>query len=187
MGSLVLITGGARSGKSGFAEKTVKKVEKDGGNAVYIATAIAFDEGMKDRIKHHRAQRPASWKTIERYKNYDEMVNDPDFKASSVILFDCLTVMITNNMLDYDVDYDHCTMDEVAEVEARVKKEVEALLRVCQDKHLFIVTNEVGMGLVPSYKLGNYFRDISGRMNQYVASLADEVYFTVSGIPMKIK
>lgn len=187
MGSLVLITGGARSGKSGFAEKTVKKVEKVEGNTVYIATAIAFDDGMKDRIKHHRAQRPTSWKTIERYKDYKEMANDKDFKEAKVILFDCLTVMITNNMLDYNVDYDHCTMDEVAAVEAKVKKEVEALLEVCRDKYLFMVTNEVGMGLVPSYKLGNYFRDISGRMNQYVAERAEEVYFTVSGIPIKIK
>ncbi|MEF9919014.1 MAG: bifunctional adenosylcobinamide kinase/adenosylcobinamide-phosphate guanylyltransferase [Eubacterium sp.] len=186
MGSLVFVTGGARSGKSSFAEKAVKEVGV-GKKIVYIATAIAFDDGMKDRIRRHRQQRPSEWKTIERYKDYKMMKTDPDFQEADVILFDCLTVMITNNMLDVDIDYDHCTMDEVAKIEDAIKLEVETLLDVCAEKNLCIVSNELGMGLVPAYKLGNYFRDIAGRMNQLVASRADEVYFTVSGIPMKIK
>lgn len=184
MGSLVFVTGGARSGKSSFAEKAVKEV---GGRVAYIATAIAFDDGMKDRIRRHQEQRPSEWATIERYKDYEVMAKDPAFQEADVILFDCLTVMITNNMLDYDVDYDHCGMDTIAEVEDKIREQVKTLLEVCRGKHLFMVSNEVGLGLVPSYKLGSYFRDISGRMNQYVACRADEVYFTVSGIPMKLK
>lgn len=184
MGQLTLVTGGARSGKSTFAEKSVKE---SGKNIVYIATAIAFDEGMKDRIRRHREQRPAEWATIERYKDFDLLPEDPDFQKADTILFDCMTVMITNNMLELEEDYDHCSMERVTEVEAAIKVEVQKLLEACRDKNLYVVSNELGMGLVPSYKLGNYFRDIAGRMNQMVAAAADEVYLTVSGIPLKIK
>ncbi|MDK2962207.1 MAG: adenosylcobinamide kinase / adenosylcobinamide-phosphate guanylyltransferase, partial [Eubacteriaceae bacterium] len=79
------------------------------------------------------------------------------------------------------------SMETVGQIEALIKKEVESLLDVCQDKTLVLVSNEVGMGLVPAYKLGSYFRDIAGRMNQLTAARADEVYLCVSGIPVKIK
>ncbi|HEY5557862.1 bifunctional adenosylcobinamide kinase/adenosylcobinamide-phosphate guanylyltransferase [Acetobacterium sp.] len=184
MGYLIFVTGGARSGKSTFAEKLAKEELT---SVVYIATAIPFDDGMKDRIARHQEQRPALWETIEQYKNFETMKEDPAFKKAEIVLFDCLTVMATNNMLDFPIDYDTCSMDKVAEVEAAIKKEVETLLDVCKDKMLILVSNEVGMGLVPAYKLGSYFRDIAGRMNQLVASRADEAYFTVSGIPMKLK
>ncbi|MBC3886851.1 bifunctional adenosylcobinamide kinase/adenosylcobinamide-phosphate guanylyltransferase [Acetobacterium paludosum] len=182
--SLIFITGGARSGKSSYAEHLAKELSKP---VVYIATAIAFDDGMKDRIAKHQAQRPENWGTIEQYNNFETLKDNPAFQKTDVVLFDCLTVMATNNMLDFQVDYDTCTMDTVSEVEASIKCEVERLLDVCKDKTLIMVSNEVGLGLVPSYKLGSYFRDIAGRMNQLVASRADEVYFTVSGIPMKLK
>ncbi|MBC3795938.1 bifunctional adenosylcobinamide kinase/adenosylcobinamide-phosphate guanylyltransferase [Acetobacterium tundrae] len=182
--SLIFITGGARSGKSSYAEHLAKELSKP---VVYIATAIAFDDGMKDRIAKHQAQRSENWGTIEQYNNFETLKDNPTFQKTDVVLFDCLTVMTTNNMLDFQVDYDTCTMDTVSEVEASIKCEVERLLDVCKDKTLIMVSNEVGLGLVPSYKLGSYFRDIAGRMNQLVASRADEVYFTVSGIPMKLK
>jgi adenosylcobinamide kinase/adenosylcobinamide-phosphate guanylyltransferase len=181
---LVFITGGARSGKSSYAEHLAKQLSRP---VVYIATAIAFDDGMKDRIAKHQAQRPDHWETIEQYKNFENLKDNLVFQNSDVVLFDCLTVMTTNNMLDFQVDYDTCTMETVSEIEAAIKTEVEKLLDACEDKTLILVSNEVGLGLVPSYKLGSYFRDIAGRMNQLVASRADEVYFTVSGIPMKLK
>lgn len=184
MGHLVFVTGGARSGKSTYAENLAKQSSK---SVVYIATAIAFDDGMKDRIARHKKQRSALWGTIEQYKKFETMKEDPAFIKAEIVLFDCLTVMTTNNMLDFPVDYDTCSMEKVAEVEESIKKEVENLLDVCNDKMLIIVSNEVGMGLVPAYKLGSYFRDIAGRMNQLVASRADEAYFTVSGIPLKLK
>ena len=184
MGYLIFVTGGARSGKSTFAEKLAKEELT---SVVYIATAIPFDDGMKDRIARHQEQRSDLWGTIEQYKNFETMKEDPAFKKAEIVLFDCLTVMATNNMLDFPVDYDTCSMEKVAEVEEAIKKEVETLLGVCKDKMLILVSNEVGMGLVPAYKLGSYFRDIAGRMNQLVASRADEAYFTVSGIPMKLK
>ncbi|HEY5537191.1 MAG TPA: bifunctional adenosylcobinamide kinase/adenosylcobinamide-phosphate guanylyltransferase [Acetobacterium sp.] len=184
MGYLIFVTGGARSGKSTFAEKLAKEELT---SVVYIATAIPFDDGMKDRIARHQEQRSDLWETIEKYKNFETMKEDPAFKKAEIVLFDCLTVMATNNMLDFPIDYDTCSMEKVAEVEEAIKKEVETLLGVCKDKMLILVSNEVGMGLVPAYKLGSYFRDIAGRMNQLVASRADEAYFTVSGIPMKLK
>jgi len=184
MGYLIFITGGARSGKSTYAEKLARQTSKP---VVYIATAIAFDDGMKDRIARHKEQRPENWETIEQYKSFESMKEEPAFKNAEVVLFDCLTVMTTNNMLDFPVNYDTCSMDQVAEIEEAIKIEVETLLAVCKDKTLIVVSNEVGLGLVPAYKLGSYFRDIAGRMNQLVASCADEAYFTVSGIPMKLK
>ncbi len=184
MGQLIFVTGGARSGKSTYAENRARQISKP---VAYIATAIAFDDGMKDRIAKHQAQRPAHWGTIEQYNNFQTLADNPIFQASEVVLFDCLTVMTTNNMLDFQVDYDTCSMETIAQIEASVKLEVEKLLAVCKDKTLIVVSNEVGLGLVPAYKLGSYFRDIAGRMNQLVASCADEAYLLVSGIPVKLK
>ncbi|NLN97640.1 MAG: bifunctional adenosylcobinamide kinase/adenosylcobinamide-phosphate guanylyltransferase [Eubacteriaceae bacterium] len=181
---IILITGGARSGKSTYAEKIVAESPEP---VVYIATAIPFDEGMKDRIKKHREQRPSHWQTIERYKDFEKLRDDPHFSKAETVLLDCLTVMITNNMIDEPVDYDLCHIDEVNRIETKIKKQVTTLLDMCKNKKLVVVTNEVGMGLVPAYRLGNYFRDISGRMNALVAQKADEVYLVVCGIPQKIK
>lgn len=184
MGDLIFVTGGARSGKSTFAEKTAKKA---GRHTVYLATGIPFDEGMKARIARHQAERPADWSTIERYKNFGELIKNSDFMKSEVVILDCLTVMITNLMMDQDLDYDTCSTVEVDKVEVVIRNEIAELLAVCREKRLIMVTNELGMGLVPSYKLGSYFRDIAGRMNQYVAAEANEVYMTICGIPQKIK
>jgi len=184
MGHLIFVTGGARSGKSSYAENIAREAGKP---VAYIATAIAFDDGMKDRIAKHQAQRPEQWGTIEQYKDFQTMTDNPIFEQAEIVLFDCLTVMTTNNMLDFPVDYDTCEMDKVAEIETAIKIEVEKLLDVCQDKTLIVVSNEVGLGLVPAYKLGSYFRDIAGRMNQLVAGRADEAYLLVAGLPLKLK
>lgn len=184
MRKLIVITGGARSGKSTFAEKIAGDLNK---KVLYLASAIPFDEGMKDRIKKHQDQRPKEWKTIEAYHDFEGLAEDEDFKEAEVVLFDCLTVMVTNNMLDREIDYDTCSMAQLAKIEGDISLQVEDLLGVCQDKILIVVTNEVGMGIVPSYKLGSYFRDIAGRMNQLVAARANEVYLAVAGIPVKIK
>lgn len=184
MDRMIFITGGARSGKSTYAEERAKELGRE---TVYIATGIAFDEGMKARIAHHRAQRPDEWQTIERYREFEKLADEPAFQTAEVVLLDCMTVLITNLMLDEDLDYDNCTMDEVEAVEKHIHEQLQTMLRMMTGKTLILVANEVGLGLVPSYKLGSYFRDIAGRMNQYMAREADEVYFTVSGIPMHIK
>ncbi|QUH19995.1 bifunctional adenosylcobinamide kinase/adenosylcobinamide-phosphate guanylyltransferase [Alkaliphilus sp. B6464] len=186
MKPLILITGGARSGKSTLAEKKALELGK---NVVYIATAIAFDEGMKDRIKKHRLDRPKNWATVELYKGFSAIVEDESFKASDLILLDCMTLMVTNLMLESNLDFDNCSMEEVDRLEKDIFKEIDELLNIIMDnnKTAIIVTNEVGMGLVPSYRMGNIFRDIAGRVNQYIANKSKEVYFTVSGIEIKIK
>lgn len=182
---IILITGGARSGKSSLAETKAKEL---GEKVVYIATAIAFDEGMKDRISKHRASRPDTWTTIEKYRDFYTLENE-DFLESDLILLDCMTLMVSNVLLESEIDFDNCSMEEVDCIEKSIFKEVEELLEIVykHKKKLIIVTNEVGMGLVPSYRLGSIFRDIAGRVNQYLAKQADEVYLTVSGIPLKIK
>ncbi len=184
MKRFIFVTGGARSGKSTLAEKKTKEI---GSRIAYIATSIAFDDGMKDRIRKHREARPNKWRTIEKYKGFYDVDMNEKFHNIDTVLLDCMTLMVSNLLLESNIDFDNCSMDEVDKIEGEIFKEVEALLGIMKDKNLIIVTNEVGMGLVPSYKLGSIFRDIAGRVNQYLAERADEVYFTVSGIPMKIK
>jgi len=186
MAEIILITGGVRSGKSSLAETKAKEL---GCKVVYIATAIAFDEGMKDRISKHKSSRPSSWATIELYRNFSDLEKNQDFIESDLILLDCMTLMVSNILLDSNVDFDKCSMEEIEHIEKIVFKEIKELLEVVTryEKKLIIVTNEVGMGLVPSYRLGSIFRDIAGRVNQYLAKQANEVYFTVSGIPLQIK
>ena len=183
---VTLVVGGARSGKSTFAENKAKEY---GGNIAYIATSVITDAGMEDRVKKHRLQRPQEWKTIEKYNNFDELQNNIDFMNADTIMIDCITTLITNFMFDSGIDFDNCKMEEVNGLEAKIKEEVFCLIFLCKNlnKKLIIVSNEVGLGIVPAYYMGNYFRDISGRMNSTIALEADNVYFTVSGIPMKLK
>ncbi|MCH4072220.1 bifunctional adenosylcobinamide kinase/adenosylcobinamide-phosphate guanylyltransferase [Pseudoramibacter sp.] len=187
--SITLVTGGARSGKSRYAEKQVLISEAAGhGPVAYIATAIPFDDGMKDRIAKHQARRPKRWATVEQYKNFRTLLQHPAFAEAQTVLFDCLTVMITNQMMDLEKDWDHISMERAGEIEDQILKDTADLLHAMALKsESYIVTNEVGMGLVPAYRMGNLFRDIAGRVNQMVAAEADRVVFCVSGIPMTIK
>ena len=184
MGHLTLITGGARSGKSTFGEKLAMDA---GGKVAYIATAVAFDDGMKDRIKHHRERRPAEWTTIERYRDFDKLPEDPGFPDADTVLLDCLTVLITNQMMDTGMDFDTVPAETVWDIEADIARDIMTALDLMADKRVIIVANEVGLGLVPAYRMGSFFRDIAGRINQRVAERADDFYFCVSGVPMKVK
>jgi adenosylcobinamide kinase/adenosylcobinamide-phosphate guanylyltransferase len=184
--SVTLVIGGARSGKSSFAEKLCKDT---GENICYIATAKAIDSDMEDRIKKHQASRPKEWDTIEKYYNFNELSENILFSNADTFLLDCITIMITNIMFDRQTDYDNCSNEILDEVEQTIKNEISKLLYVMKSnsKNLIIVSNEVGMGLVPSYRLGSIFRDIAGRMNQYIAKEADEVYNVICGLPQKLK
>lgn len=186
MSGIILVTGGARSGKSAFAEK----LALESGLAVgYIATASASDTDMRARIARHRAQRPAEWPTFERYRDFAALESDARFDACGLFLLDCLTILATNHMMDSGLDFDTCAMAEVDELEASVSAEVDALLDMMErrEKRLIVVTNEVGMGLVPAYRMGNLFRDIAGRLNARVARRADEVWCMISGLPLRLK
>jgi len=185
MGRLILVTGGARSGKSTFAEETVAKF---GENILYIATSIPFDDEMKLRIKLHREQRPASWETIEAYRDIDTKISQK-VRGKSGVMLDCITIMVSNLMLEKAMDWEGITVNEIALIEVEIKAEINkliAFIEACEIPFV-IVTNELGMGVVPPTVLGRVVRDVAGRANQALAKAADEVHLCVSGIPVKIK
>lgn len=186
MGRIVLVTGGARSGKSNFAETLVKGLSEE---VTYIATAIPFDDEMKERIAKHQSDRPAYWKTLEAYSNLDGQIAAIE-SSSAVALLDCVTVMAANLMFEKRMDgYEGLSRADRAELEAYVTGAFEALVEEVFKSRLTLVcvTNEIGMGIVPDNAMTRLYRDIAGRVNQYLASKADEVHFVVSGIPMRIK
>ena len=185
MGRLILVTGGARSGKSSFAEEAVKSF---GDNVVYIATSIPFDDEMKHRVKKHKEQRPSFWETIEAYKDLNRHL-DGRLDSKSAVMLDCITVMATNLMFEKCPDFERISTDDAIGVEDYVNLQIQILIDTVKSSSVpfVIVTNEIGMGIVPEHKSSRVFRDIAGRANQMLAKAADDVYFCVSGIPMKIK
>jgi adenosylcobinamide kinase/adenosylcobinamide-phosphate guanylyltransferase len=184
--SVIFIVGGARSGKSTFAETKAKEYSE---KVLYIATAVITDKAMADRVKRHRAQRPGTWDTLEMYRNFETLVDKAEFTKAEVVLLDCITTLIGNFMVDSKLNFDTCSLEEVDKLENMITEEVFSLIRVCKanNKKLIIVSNETGMGLVPPYFMGNYFRDISGRLNNKIGTAADHMYLIFSGIPIKLK
>lgn len=185
-GKITLITGGARSGKSSYAEALAKSSNMP---VAYVATAIAFDEGMKDRIKKHRESRPKNWTTYEAYKDLYKIIGEMG-KDHGTILLDCVTLMVTNLMFEHEnLDWEHVAHKTLDEIEEGITKQFTSLLQEVREHGLWmiLVTNEVGMGIVPENRLSQIFRDIAGRINQLIAKEADQVILTVSGIPLNIK
>lgn len=182
---ITFITGGGRSGKSTFAEEIAFSYN----SKVYVATALAFDNEMKYRIKEHQKTRDDSWITIECYENIVDKLKVKVDKQE-VILLDCLTNLISNMMImNSSFDWDNLKDEDADKVEQNIKKEISSIIEYVNLKamDLIVVSNEVGMGLVPEYPLGRRFRDIAGRMNQYVASVSTEAYLVVSGLKIKLK
>ena len=184
MGKIIYITGGARSGKSLLAETMSLDNYK---TRTYLATAIAYDNEMIDRIEKHLIQRGKNWKTIEGYKNIPNLLEGKI--QTDVVLLDCLTNMVSNLLLENNVDWDMVTPSEVNKMEDEILLEIEGLLACIKSYKgdFIIVSNELGMGLVPPYPLGRYFRDISGRINQRIASESHEAYMVVSGLKVRLK
>lgn len=191
MGKLTLILGGARSGKSTFAEKRAR--ELGGDNVMYVATSETKDEEMFQRVEKHRTERPPAWETVEASRNVAQAIRQAR-SAATVILLDCMTFLVANHLMDAaapeEDPFDAPSTDPFdAEIEADVVAEVEALITYVQesDVELLVVSNEVGLGVVPPYELGRAYRDILGRANQILAQHADEVQILVAGLPMKVK
>ncbi len=162
-----LVLGGARSGKSLFAEQLASELT---GPVVYVATATPMDAEMAERIAHHRARRPPAWRTLE-------ATNDLAARLPTelgTVLVEDLTLLLSN----------HMEMD-TSTAESLTLTEVESLLAL--NANVVLVSNEVGMGLVPETALGRRFRDALGRVNQRAASLCSEVYFVVAGLPLRMK
>lgn len=178
MTQLILILGGARSGKSSYAERLAVEM---GQRVLYIATAEAGDEEMQARIKAHRLARPSTWRTLESPRQVGQALLKLDDRPD-VVLLDCLTLLVSNILLSME-------SAPQAVIEAEVQAELEVF--IAAQRHLnvpfIIVSNEVGLGLVPPYPLGRLYRDILGRANQHLAAAANRVLFMVAGLPMVVK
>ena len=195
--ALIFVTGGAKSGKSKFAEELILKLNNGKQENIYLATSLVFDEEMKEKVRLHKERRKNDWGTVETYKNFENSLNKyfPKTKneVKNNILVDCLTNLITNIIFEKEyIDWENFDkksyIQDLKKLDKIVENTVNELINVSKNfENAVIVSNELGMGLVPSYPLGRYFREIAGKMNQVMAKKADEVYFVVSGIPMKIK
>jgi adenosylcobinamide kinase / adenosylcobinamide-phosphate guanylyltransferase len=175
----ILILGGARSGKSRLA---VELAQKRGGEVLFVATAEARDDEMKQRIAAHRQVRPACWKTLEAQTHIGTQIKRHVGKAQTVII-DCMTLLVNNIFEPYDEKAD------ASRIEKTVEAEIKELLD-CVDKSealFIIVSNELGLGIIPADKISRLYRDILGRANQVLAAHADEVYLLVAGLPVAIK
>ena len=173
---ITLILGGARSGKSAYAEQLAAQ---RGGSVLYVATAQAWDDDMTRRIAAHQAQRPAHWRTLEAPTNVGQAIQVAP--PAEVVLIDCLTLLASNVIAPLDTS-------EQAVADQALQAEIDALCEAFTPKaHWIIVSNEVGLGIVPAYPLGRVYRDALGRANQRLAALADEVLFMVAGLPLTVK
>ncbi|MCC6026152.1 MAG: bifunctional adenosylcobinamide kinase/adenosylcobinamide-phosphate guanylyltransferase [Caldimicrobium sp.] len=168
---LAFVIGGIKSGKTKFALK--KAEELNNSKLYYIATARAVDEEMKDRIEKHKRERGEKWITIEEPIEVDRVLKT--IPKGSAIIIDCLTTWLTNLLIE---NYD---------VEEKTNKLLDILLKTKKDLDLFLISNEVGLGIIPDNPLGRKFVDLSGNFHQKVAQIADEVYFILCGCVIKVK
>ena len=181
--TIILCSGGARSGKSEFAEQLALSLK---GRKAYVATGQAFDDEMKDRIKKHQLRRGKEWITFEiplyLHKNWEQIKN-----VSDVILIDCLTMFTSNHVFAHG---DINSQEDANRIESIILEELRLLLQEINnsnDKTVIFVTNEIGLGIVPENKLARYFRDITGRVNREVASADNKMYLTISGVTIELK
>ena len=180
-GQVCLVLGGVRSGKSAFAEGLAQAL---GQPLLYLATAIAGDAEMGERIRRHQQRRPAHWRTLEEPLDLagrlSPMLNAAD--PPSVVLVDSLDMWVTNLLLQHEADAD-------AALESLANSGLDALLAACRAAGvvLFLVSGEVGLSLVPPYPLGRRFQDLLGLVNQRAAAAAQQVYLVVAGVPVDLR
>lgn len=177
---IVLVTGGARSGKSKFAEKLFK----DKTDVVYIATSKIIDKEMEERVKLHKETRPQQWRTYEGNYNLEEAIGKEKY-----YLLDCITILVSNIMFDMTENIDYIDYKLQQKVEDKIVLELEKFIDAIKNKeyNLVLVTNEVGDSIVPEHHVSRVFRDIQGRVNQRIAAIANEVYLVCCGLPVKVK
>lgn len=175
MGRLILVVGGARSGKSRHAER-LAATHRD---VIYLATGLSTDEEMAERIRRHRADRPAHWRTVEEGFRPAEAVRQALAEGpADAVLLDCVSFLLANHLMQAE-----------AEFEERGRTALIELITLCRKQGLTLiaVSNEVGMSVVPDHKWGRLFRDAQGRLNQLLAREADAVYACIAGIAIDIK
>ncbi len=186
LGSLSLLSVIFGFGWIGIRQLVKKQREKFGVSSVtYIATAEALDQEMEERIAHHKSQRPGDWETIEEPIDIYQAIQGIDNKQT--VLIDCLTLYISNLLLKEEPD-EELDLEQKKQQEADIVENIKQILKYTEKNNidLIIVSNEVGQGLVPSYEMGRFFRDISGRANQFIAKKANKVYLTVAGFPLDL-
>ena len=178
-----LIIGGARSGKSHFAQELGLKSTQP---VLFVATAVAGDEEMRQRIEEHKKARPTTWSTLEVTTHIGNQIRQKIGKAQTVIV-DCITLLVNNIFSQYSDPAGEKIY--AALIEKEVMAEIDELVDcINQVKARFIiVSNEVGLGLVPDNRIGRLYRDLLGRANQIVAQCVDEIYLMAAGIPVQIK
>ncbi len=180
---IILLLGGARSGKSRFAQEYARR---NGENVLLVATATAGDEDMRRRIEKHKKDRPTNWRTLEVVTNIGIQI-ETNARDAQLIVIDCITMLVNNIFSRYDEKQFDAIDDSVLEKE--IVAEIEQL-QMCMEKvnaSFLIVSNEVGLGLVPDNRMGRLYRDFLGRANQMLAQESDEVYLLVAGIPLRVK
>lgn len=172
-GTVILITGGARSGKSAHALRIGEAMD---GNKGFLATCLPLDEEMRERIERHREKRGDHWETHEEPIEVCSAIRKMAHRYD-VILLDCLTLWLSNLIEEFGREND------------AIERKLKELESLCADIKgtLILVSNEVGLGIVPANPLARYFRDLAGSANQRLARVSDEFYFMVSGIPLRVK
>jgi adenosylcobinamide kinase/adenosylcobinamide-phosphate guanylyltransferase len=173
-----LIIGGARSGKSRLALEMARAAA---GEVLFVATAEAGDDEMARRIETHKRSRPAHWRTLEVTTGIGERIS-ADIGRSGTVVIDCVTLLVNNVFEQYKNTGEAAT-------EKAVEAEINGLVKCIEQSgaDFIIVTNEVGLGIIPDDRVSRLYRDLLGRANQALAARADEVLFMVAGIPVKIK
>jgi adenosylcobinamide kinase/adenosylcobinamide-phosphate guanylyltransferase len=179
----ILITGGARSGKSNLAQELAMNSGKP---VLFVATAEAGDEEMRQRIETHRKSRPASWSTLETTEHVGMQIKQR-LGTAQVVILDCVTLLV-GNIFSRHID-ENSEQINASLLEKEVIREITELLDCIRNVKVsfIVVTNEVGLGLVPANQAGRLYRDLLGKANQLLAKQADEVYLMVAGLPVKIK
>ena len=179
---VTLVLGGSRSGKSFYAQEAARKYTR----VLFVATAEAGDEDMRARIEKHKADRPATWRTLEAPSRLGTRI-EQEYRQEELVIIDCITLLVTNLMCTVPEEQ-YETVDE-SHLEKAVLDEIAALQLCIRriDADFIIVSNEVGLGIVPAFRIGRLYRDILGRANQVLAQTASEVLFMVAGIPLRVK
>jgi adenosylcobinamide kinase/adenosylcobinamide-phosphate guanylyltransferase len=180
---VVLLLGGARSGKSYQAQEIAKKMA---GEVLFVATATAGDEDMRARIAKHREDRPPTWRTLEAPLQIGCRI-EAGLGAADIVIIDCITLLVNNLFCQYEERQFESIEDSVLDrqVSAEIMRLKECIAKI--PASFIIISNEVGLGIVPDNRMGRLYRDCLGRANQLLAEAADEVYLMVAGIPLRIK
>lgn len=181
-----LIFGGARSGKSAYAEQLALRLSAEGGKRViYLATAAAADSEMQQRIAHHQSRRPADWQTIEQTLALGAAIQEYS-QPGTVLLIDCLTVWLSNLLFSTGAEFPEIGQITPPAIFAEQRKEMlDALGQAKGD--VILVSNEVGMGIVPMGAISRWFVDEAGRLNQSVAAGCEQVVWVAAGLPLFLK